>query len=255
MKQRAPSRHSPHDVGGKRGYGPPKVDPVAPVFAARWEAAVFAMMRCLGAQGVMKNTDQFRHAVERVDPRAYYTHGYYGRWLGGLETLLLEASALKPEELDERVGEIAQQLGANDKQIAALTASHNVASRPRTAQPEQVEPSLNAASSIRYLAAPPVFSVGQQVRTCEYLADNDAANAAVDIRHTRLPNYALGALGEVVAWHRGWVLPDTNAHGKGEQPCHLYTVRFTAKALYGDSAEAAVLVHLDLFQPYLSATL
>ena len=112
VTQQTPSRESPHDVGGKPGYGAPTIDPGAPVFAARWEAAVFAMMRCLGAQGVMKNADQFRHAVERVDARAYYAHGYYGRWLGALETLLLEAAALTREALDSRVGELARQLGA-----------------------------------------------------------------------------------------------------------------------------------------------
>ncbi len=251
MTQRAPSRQSPHDVGGKPGYGAPKVDPAAPVFAARWEAAVFAMMRCLGAQGVMKNTDQFRHAVERVDARAYYAHGYYGRWLGGLETLLLEADALKRDALDDRVGDFARQLGASEAEVAELVAEHNVASRPRSAQAERLSASLNAGSSVRYLAAPGLYEIGQQVRTCE-LAELSAATS--DIRHTRLPEYATGVVGEVVAWHRGWVLPDTNAHGDGEQPCHLYTVRFTAQALYGDSAEASVQVHLDLFEPYLSAT-
>ena len=224
------------------------------MFAARWEAAVFAMMRCLGAQGVMKNTDQFRHAVERVAAHAYYAHGYYGRWLGGLETLLLEANALKPDELDERVGDFARQLGASDADVAELVAEHNVASRPRSAQPERVEQSVNAGSSVRYLAEPPQFEVGEQVRACEFAgAPSDAADNS-DIRHTRLPSYAAGSVGEVVAWHRGWVLPDTNAHGNGEQPCHLYTVRFTAQALYGDSAESSVQVHLDLFEPYLSAT-
>lgn len=239
----------PHDVGGKPGYGAPKVDPNAPVFAQRWEAAVFAMMRCLGARGVMKNTDQFRHAVERVDPQTYYSHGYYGRWLGGLETLLLEAQALERSELDARVGELAKQLGASDADVDALIADANVASRPRTSQPERVEQSRNAGSSVRYLAAPPKFGLGESVRTVPFTASRGA-----DVLHTRLPAYATGAVGEVVDWHRGWVLPDTNAHGGGEQPCHLYTVRFAAEALYGDSAEPSVAVHLDLFEPYLSAT-
>ncbi len=244
---------TPHDVGGKPGYGAPRVDPDAPVFAARWEAAVFAMMRCIGARGVMKNADQFRHAVERVAANAYYEHGYYGRWLGGLETLLLEAQALQKAELDVRVGELARQLGASEADIAELVADHNVASRPRTAsnagQTTPLENSRNPGSSVRYLAAPPNFAIGDQVRTVRL----SGSFADTDQLHTRLPEYARGADGEVVAWHRGWVLPDTNAHGAGEQPCHLYTVRFSAQALYGDSAESAVHVHLDLFEPYLSA--
>ncbi len=247
MTLRSPSRQSPHDVGGKSGYGAPKLDPAEPVFAARWEAAVFAMMSCLGAKSIVKNTDQFRHAVERVDP-----HAYYGRWLGGLETLLLEAEALKPAELDNRVADLARQLGASESEVVELVADNNVASRPRSAQPEQVQLSVNAGSSVRYLAESPRFEVGQQVCTHKFA---HRADDGANIRHSRLPSYAVGAIGEVVAWHRGWVLPDTNAHGLGEQPCHLYTVRFTAQALYGGSAEASVNVHLDLFEPYLSATL
>jgi len=222
---------------------------------------VFAMMGCVGARGVMKNTDQFRHAIERVAPNTYYEHGYYGRWLGGLETLLLEAGALPVTALDARVGELARQLGASDADIAELVADHNVASRPRTnLSAEQSSPlanSRNPGSSVRYVAAPPKFVIGDQVRTVA-LAQTMGGSAGdsgsgADLPHTRLPEYALGAVGEVVAWHRGWVLPDTNAQGAGEQPCHLYTVRFSAQALYGDSAESEVLVHLDLFEPYLSA--
>lgn len=252
MTQRAPSRQSPHDVGGKPGYGAPQVDAEAPVFAKRWEATVFAMMNCIGARGVMKNTDQFRHAVERVDADAYYAHGYYGRWLGALETLLLEARALSREELDGRVGDLARQLGSSEAEIAELVAEHNIASRPRTLQPEALEQSLNAASSVRYLSEPPQFSIGDSVRTRAFTGSRAINSEHADVLHTRLPAYALGATGTVVSWHRGWVLPDTNAHGGGERPCHLYTVRFTAQALYGESAEASVYVHLDLFEPYLA---
>jgi len=208
----------------------------------------------------MKNSDQFRHAVERVAANAYYEHGYYGRWLGGLETLLLEAEALQSAELDARVGELARQLGASESDIVELVADQNIASRPRpipsVEQDKPLASSRNPGSSVRYIAAPPKFTLGDRVRTVA-LAQTMVGSAVErrpdsDFLHTRLPEYALGAVGEVIAWHRGWVLPDTNAHGAGEQPAHLYTVRFSAQALYGASAEPAVQVHLDLFEPYLS---
>lgn len=245
-----------HDVGGKLGYGAPKLSTTPVVdstavtgsaFAARWEAAVFAMMGRLGARGVMKNTDQFRHAVERVDPTNYFAHGYYGRWLGGLETLLVEAGELDRETLDARVGELARAAGATTEQVNLLVAEANVASRPRPAAAvDQVDASVNAGSSVRYLPQSPRFAVGQAVRTLP-----GAEVTSNQPRHTRLPGYARGCLGEVIAWHCGWVLPDTNAHGDGEMPCHLYTVAFGAQALFGPTAEAGVVVHLDLFEPYL----
>jgi len=41
------------------------------------------------------------------------------------------------------------------------------------------------------------------------------------------------------------VFPDTNAHGQGEQPQPLYSVRFDARELWGESAERNQAVHID----------
>jgi nitrile hydratase len=48
-----------------------------------------------------------------------------------------------------------------------------------------------------------------------------------------------------------WVLPDTNAHGRGECPEHVYAVRFEGRELWGEDAEPGSCVHLDLFESYL----
>ena len=69
--------------------------------------------------------------------------------------------------------------------------------------------------------------------------------------HTRLPGYVRGRRGVVVRALGGFVFPDTNAHGKGEQPQHLYTVRFPADELWGPSADGPGAVHVDLFESYL----
>ena len=47
------------------------------------------------------------------------------------------------------------------------------------------------------------------------------------------------------------VFPDDNAHGRGENPQYLYTVRFEAIELWGDAAETNNAVHIDLFESYL----
>ena len=45
--------------------------------------------------------------------------------------------------------------------------------------------------------------------------------------------------------------PDTHAHGQGEQPQPLYSVRFDARELWGESAEPNQAVHIDLWESYL----
>jgi nitrile hydratase len=60
-----------------------------------------------------------------------------------------------------------------------------------------------------------------------------------------------GRAGEVVAHHGSHVFPDASAHGLGEQPKPLYTVRFAARELWGPEAPAVDGVHVDLWEPYL----
>ena len=47
------------------------------------------------------------------------------------------------------------------------------------------------------------------------------------------------------------MFPDTHAHGRGEQPQPLYSVRFDARELWGESAEPNQVVHIDLWESYL----
>jgi nitrile hydratase len=54
-----------------------------------------------------------------------------------------------------------------------------------------------------------------------------------------------------VRWHGAHVFPDANAHGLGEQPRHLYTVRFAARELWGEAANPRDSVCLDLWEAYL----
>ena len=69
--------------------------------------------------------------------------------------------------------------------------------------------------------------------------------------HTRLPRYVRGHAGSVVAVHGAHVFPDAHAHGGGEDPQWLYTVRFEARELWGDGADPTVAVSVDAFEPYL----
>ena len=50
---------------------------------------MFALNRLLLMQGVY-NLDEFRYAVERMDPEQYRSTGYYERWFLAIERLLGE---------------------------------------------------------------------------------------------------------------------------------------------------------------------
>ncbi|MGH2898770.1 MAG: nitrile hydratase subunit beta [Solirubrobacteraceae bacterium] len=78
-----------HDMGGMHGFGPVVVEANEPVFHAAWEERVFGMVMLALGTGIA-NIDRFRHAVERLDPVEYLSAGYYGRWLGALETSVRE---------------------------------------------------------------------------------------------------------------------------------------------------------------------
>ena len=216
-----------HDLGGKHGFGLVHREVDEPVFHGRWEAKVFTFMLAGGAAGAWFCSDRFRHLIERIDPICYLSDGYYGRWLGGIETGLVEAKVLSSSEIQARYIE----LGGHEKD--------RVAARP-TQRPDPHGPLPNAVHSQRE-ASEPQFDVGDWVKT----------DPKVKPGHTRLPAYARGKVGRVISRHGGWVYPDTNAHGEGEKPQNLYTVEFDSDELWGEDNEAMSLC-LDLFEPYLS---
>ena len=73
-----------------------------------------------------------------------------------------------------------------------------------------------------------------------YLARHGETAWSLSGRHTGLTDVPLTERGE------------RNAHGLGEQPQPLYSVRFDAVELWGESAEPNQRVHLDLWESYLA---
>jgi nitrile hydratase subunit beta len=69
--------------------------------------------------------------------------------------------------------------------------------------------------------------------------------------HTRLPRYARGKRGVIEQDYGVWVFPDTHATGRGQKPQHLYSVRFTARELWGPEAAQSDRIYLDLWDDYL----
>jgi nitrile hydratase len=69
--------------------------------------------------------------------------------------------------------------------------------------------------------------------------------------HTRLPRYLRGKRGVVNRDHGVFVFPDTHAHGRGEKPQHVYSVRFTHRELWGEDRSAKDSCMVDVFDDYM----
>jgi nitrile hydratase beta subunit len=92
-----------HDLGGKQGYGPVHYTLDATAFHNAWEVRVNSLYAFAVRSGIF-NMDEYRHAIERMDPRHYLAASYYERSLTSLATLCVEKGVLTREELERRAG-------------------------------------------------------------------------------------------------------------------------------------------------------
>ncbi len=216
-----------HDLGGMHGFGPVEADPEERGFHAWWEAHVVACVEA-GTGWPLYTIDEFRHSRERLPPVHYLQASYFEQWLDSACQLLVEKGVVSREELEARIRFFATH---PDREAADAVTPRERPARPRVAM----------STFRRPLATAPRFRPGDPVVTRNLHPSG----------HTRLPRYARGKRG-VVAEARGpWVFADTNAHGLGEDPQHLYSVRFDGEELWGASAEPRATVYLDLWESYL----
>ncbi len=215
--------NGPHDVGGRPGFGLVKPEADEPVFHADWEKRALGLTLCAGAHRRW-TLDESRRARESLPPDVYYAASYYEIWVRGLEDLLVRHRLLTADELSAGV---AVPRSANPALLAA-----------------DVPPMLaRGGRTDREIGAAPRFALGDRVRTRSQPQDH----------HTRLPHYAAERSGVIEAMHGAHVFPDANAHGQGEAPQHLYTVRFAAPDLFGPDADPAVSVSIDAWESYLES--
>jgi nitrile hydratase subunit beta len=212
-----------HDMGGMQDMGPVRHEDQEPPFHEAWEGRIFAISRALRTSGL--NVDASRHAIEQIPPAEYLRMSYYERWITRNIELLVQRGIVTREELE--TGKPAPGSKKATPSLNATSAAQMALIRGNFLRPQ--------AQAIAR------FKVGQHVR----------ARNLNPPGHTRLPRYAKGKSG-TVARHRGiFVFPDTNAHFLGEEPQHLYSVRFTARELWGESASARDSVYLDMWDTYL----
>jgi len=212
-----------HDMGGLQDMGPVQHEKDEPVFHAEWEGRVYAINSALRASGKW-NLDAWRHQIELLPPVEYMQMTYYERWLRINEQLLVKHGLVTPAELAS-----GKPDPGSTKAIPALAAAAVVSRLGR------------GIASSHDPAVRPQFKVGQRVR----------ARNMNPVGHTRLPRYARGKLGIIGRDHGVYLFPDTNAHFQGQKRQHVYSVRFTARELWGERASARDTVHLDMWDDYL----
>jgi nitrile hydratase beta subunit len=212
-----------HDMGGQQGMGPVLYEKDEPVFHASWESRVYALTRAMRAWRKW-SIDTDRHALEIMPPIDYLRMSYYERWLNRLETHVVKYGFVTREELQS-----GQPAAGSSRTTPVFTLATSAGWLSRGI-PSSQDPKVR-----------PTFKVGQRVR----------ARNINPTGHTRLPRYARGKAGLVIRDHGVHVFPDTNAHFQGEKRQHLYSVRFTARELWGEDASTLDSVHLDMWDDYL----
>jgi nitrile hydratase len=212
-------------MGGMHGMGPVQREENEPVFHEWWEGRVFALNRAVMAWGKW-NIDASRHQRELIPPAEYLRMSYYEKFLAGMTELLIKFGLVTRQEVD------------SGKPASGSTK----ASPPMTADTVAALVTRGTPAS-RNVPSAPKFRVGQRVR----------ARNINPTGHTRLPRYARGKPGFVERDHGVFVFPDTNAHFLGESPQHLYSVRFSARDLWGDQARPQDAVYMNLWDDHLES--
>ena len=212
-----------HDMGGMQDMGLISHEKQEPVFHAAWEGRIYAINAALRAIGKW-NLDAWRYQIELLAPVDYLRMTYYERWLRINEQLLVKHGLASEAEI---------AIGKSDEgsvKASPVFTAEAAASRLGRGIPSSHDPNVD-----------PPFKVGQPVRARNM---NPAG-------HTRLPRYARGKAGTIAIDHGIYVFPDTNAQYLGEKRQHVYSVRFTARELWGEQASPRDSVHLDLWDDYL----
>ena len=161
-----------HDLGGRQGFGAVRHTPDAPAFHERWEERVNSLYAFAVRRGIF-NMDEYRHAIERMEPRHYLSASYYERSLTSLATLLRREGPASP-----------------------ATSS----SGARTAHFRSSCPVRRAAATRRRASA-----------SCSAIAC--ACKADHVPGHVRMPAYIRGKVGVVVGESPPYPFPDAHAHG------------------------------------------
>jgi nitrile hydratase subunit beta len=210
-----------HDMGGMHGMGAIDYAKTEPVFHAPWEGRVYAMRTAVEATGKLRLG--LRPPIESIPAAEYLRMSYYERVLTALIEAIVASDLVTRAEIEN---------GRPEK--GSATAALAVSPADAVAALFRVPVRQNAAVAAR-------FQTGQQVR----------ARNINPVTHTRLPRYARGKAGTVERDHGVFVFPDTSVYSLGDKPQHVYSVRFSARELWGEQAVPQDAVYIDMWDDYL----
>jgi nitrile hydratase beta subunit len=212
-----------HDMGGMQDMGPIPIEKNEPVFHEAWEARAFALNLATGDL-VPKNV-AVRFEIEKIPPAEYLRMSYYEKWQVSLENMLVDAGVVKREEI------------GSGKSVPGSPKANPTLPAAKVAQVISEDDSSRVKVQVR-----PRFKVRQRVR----------ARNMNPTGHTRLPRYARGKVGTIARDHGVFAFEDTNASGlQFEKPQHVYSVRFSARELWGPQASPQNAVYIDMWDDYL----
>ena len=215
--------NSVHDMGGMHGMGPIEYERNEPVFHAPWEARTFGLLGAMNCWGKW-TLDALRHQIEKIPAADYLRMRYYEKWIAAMVELAVSSGLATRAEMESGI-----PAPGSPKLTPPLTAA-------------MVSGMVSqGAPSTRNVPIAPRFKTGERVR----------ARNINPVGHTRLPRYARGKVGAIQRDHGVHLFPDTNVHSLGEKPQHVYSVRFTARELWGDAASPRDAVYVDLWDDYL----
>jgi len=201
--------------------GPIEYEEKEPVFHAPWEGRVLAMTRAVTATGKLQGG--LRPPIESLTAFEYLRMSYYEKWLTSLTVRIVASGLLTRAEIEN--GHTAE---GSTKSVPALSVA-------------DVPAFMRRILPMRKDDVAPRFQIGQHVR----------ARNINPVTHTRLPRYVRGKAGTIERDRGVATLPDTNVYGLGEKPQHVYSVRFSARELWGDQAAAQDAVYAELWDDYL----
>lgn len=211
-----------HDLGGMQGFGPIVPEKNEPVFHAAWEGRLSAIRRALIAGGKLPST--FRPAVESLPAADYLTKSYYELWYAAMVQMLVQRGVATREEI-----------------ARGKPAKGSVKSVPALKPEEAGRFPLRVPQVMLEADVPQRFGARHQVRVRNIHPAG----------HTRLPRYVRGHVGTVERNRGVQAFPDTDVYGRGQNPQHVYSVRFAARELWGEAASSRDSVYLDLWEDYL----
>jgi nitrile hydratase len=209
-------------MGGMHGMGPIEYLETEPVFHEAWEGRTYAISCAVQSTGKLRLG--LRPPIENIPAGEYLRMSYYERWLISIIERMVASDLLTRDEIETG-------------RPATTSANAPLALSPADALAAQFKiPATRLSVQIGAR-----FRLGQAVR----------ARNINPVTHTRLPRYARGKSGTIERDHGVFAFMDTSAYSAGENPQHVYSVRFAARELWGHEAAPHDAVYLDLFEDYL----